>query len=52
MRNQKVPSEDQLIELKMFQTYSFNESAFATTLTWAKAMLHQAMPLSASDWEL
>lgn len=36
----------------MLQTYSFNESAFATTLTQAKAMLHQAMPLPAWDQEL
>lgn len=52
MRNQKVPAKDQLFELQMLQTYSFNESAFATTLTPANAVLHQAMPLPACDWEL
>jgi len=52
MRNQKVPAKVQLFELEMLQTCSFNESAFATTLTQAPAMLHQTMPLPACDRKL
>lgn len=52
MRNQEVPAKVQVFELEMLRTYSFNESAFATTLTQAPATLHQTMPLPACDREL
>lgn len=52
MRNQKAPAKVQLFEIKMLQTYAFNESAFATTLAQAEAMVHQTMPLPVCDREL